>query len=149
MSQTAFRLANYIIEKEEFGDIVKAGWTKSCDGHDMFKLVNKLKAKIDKEDWLKMKKICDVKGLRVLDNDVPHEKDQVGVQFITHFEKFLGATSDDAVKMDRDEASLFNKIDASEAECMSKEVTEGEIKNALFDIEDDKALQKKKSMGDN
>ncbi|GKB03254.1 RNA-directed DNA polymerase, eukaryota, reverse transcriptase zinc-binding domain protein [Tanacetum coccineum] len=128
MSQTAFRLANYIIEKEEFGDIVKAGWTKSCDGHDIVEDLKGKLSKIDKDPLNKKLREDEVKILDeytiaaqneenlVLDNDVPHEKDQVGVQFITHFEKFLGATSDDAVKMDRDEASLFNKIDASEAE---------------------------------
>ncbi|GJZ81199.1 RNA-directed DNA polymerase, eukaryota, reverse transcriptase zinc-binding domain protein [Tanacetum coccineum] len=186
MSQTAFRLANYIIEKEEFGDIVKAGWTKSCDGHDIVEDLKGKLSKIDKDplnkklredevkildeytiaaqdeenllcqrakvDWLKngdknssyfhkvlKGKLKRSKIHRVLDNDdVPHEKDQVGVQFVNHFEKFHGATSD-GVKMDRDEASLFNKIDAGEAECMSKEVTEAEIKKALFDIEDNKA----------
>ncbi|GJT46964.1 zinc knuckle CX2CX4HX4C containing protein [Tanacetum coccineum] len=32
----AFRLANYITEKEEFGNIVKDGWKKDIDGHAMF-----------------------------------------------------------------------------------------------------------------
>ncbi|GJW60939.1 RNA-directed DNA polymerase, eukaryota, reverse transcriptase zinc-binding domain protein [Tanacetum coccineum] len=147
MSQTAFRLANYIIEKEEFGDIVKAGWTKSCDGHDMFKLVNKLKKELlrgynskngPKRCYLKIdiQKAYDIVSWSFLE-EILHNYG-FPESMIKWIMKFHGATSD-GVKMDRDEASLFNKIDAGEAECMSKEVTEAEIKKALFDIEDNKA----------
>ncbi|GJU46306.1 RNA-directed DNA polymerase, eukaryota, reverse transcriptase zinc-binding domain protein [Tanacetum coccineum] len=43
-SHKAFRLANYVTEKEEFGDIVKNGWKKDIQGHAMFQLVHKLKS---------------------------------------------------------------------------------------------------------
>ncbi|GJT46963.1 RNA-directed DNA polymerase, eukaryota, reverse transcriptase zinc-binding domain protein [Tanacetum coccineum] len=67
-----------------------------------------------------------------------HEKDQVGIEFVKHFERFLGATSD-ATDMDDSDVCLFNRIDDNDADCMSRETTEAEIKRALFDIDDNKA----------
>ncbi|GJX96968.1 peptidase C48, SUMO/sentrin/Ubl1 [Tanacetum coccineum] len=67
-----------------------------------------------------------------------HEKDKVGIQFVNHFESFIG-TKSDAENMEVKDEVLFNKIDAYDAECMTKEITDDEIKRALFDIKDDKA----------
>ncbi|GJY54986.1 RNA-directed DNA polymerase, eukaryota, reverse transcriptase zinc-binding domain protein [Tanacetum coccineum] len=186
----AFRLANYITKKEEFGDIVKNRWEKSVHGYAMFQLLKgkltDIYEKIDKDPLNKMLRETKVKLLneyitaaqdeekllclkakvdwlrdgdrnssyfhKVLKGKLNrskiytdmgtdgsiYENDQVGVQFVKHFESFLGSTSI-AANMEDSDAYLFNKIDANNAEFMSKDVTKEEIKRVVFDIDDSKA----------
>nr|GFB18647.1 RNA-directed DNA polymerase, eukaryota, reverse transcriptase zinc-binding domain protein [Tanacetum cinerariifolium] len=94
----SIRLANYITENEEFSDIVETGWKKNVNGHAMYQLLNR-------------SKIHTVMGT----DGLIHEKDQVGMQFVKHFESFLGSISD-AEKMKEKDECLFNKIDDSDAE---------------------------------
>ncbi|PWA66526.1 RNA-directed DNA polymerase, eukaryota, Reverse transcriptase zinc-binding domain protein [Artemisia annua] len=65
--------------------------------------------------------------------------DQVGIQFEKHFENFLG-TKSEAIQMGDEIDSLFTKkVSEVEAMEMSRMVSEEEVKNALFDIDDNKA----------
>lgn len=68
-----------------------------------------------------------------------HTKEQVGPQFVNHFEKFLGVESS-TEGLNEDEGGIFtNLISTEEAIHMIREVSNEEIKNALFDIDDNKA----------
>ncbi|GKC03484.1 RNA-directed DNA polymerase, eukaryota, reverse transcriptase zinc-binding domain protein [Tanacetum coccineum] len=66
------------------------------------------------------------------------EGQDVAYQFVMHFQKFLGQSCD--VKDINDYSSLFyNKISDYEALSMVNDVSTKEIKDALFDISDNKA----------
>nr|GEY27102.1 RNA-directed DNA polymerase, eukaryota, reverse transcriptase zinc-binding domain protein [Tanacetum cinerariifolium] len=67
-----------------------------------------------------------------------YENEQVGIQFVKHFESFLGTTFA-AANMKESDSFLFNKINTNDDECMCKEVIEDEIKRVVFDIDDSKA----------
>lgn len=214
----SFRMANYITDKDEFGDIVKEVWKEDFQGYEMYKMVHKLKAlkphlnklnwkngnlfdkveelrgklhdvqtKIDKDplnktlrneevqiigdynsalqdeekllcqkarvDWLKegdrnsayFHKVLKGRINRsrihtVMGNDgIVYEKEQVGVQFVKHFEGFLGMQAS-TVELNTEDIGLFcNKIDDQDANGMIKDVTNEEIKDALFDIDNNKA----------
>ncbi|GJU68574.1 RNA-directed DNA polymerase, eukaryota, reverse transcriptase zinc-binding domain protein [Tanacetum coccineum] len=61
------------------------------------------------------------------------EGDNMTVQFVNHFEKFLGNKGD--VEQIENPSELFtNKISQGKAEDMVREVTNKEIKDAIFDI---------------
>ncbi|GJT51266.1 RNA-directed DNA polymerase, eukaryota, reverse transcriptase zinc-binding domain protein [Tanacetum coccineum] len=193
----AFRLANYVTEKEEFGDILKSLKTQlnklNWNNGNLFNRVEELKGKLSriqakihkdplnkelreeevkvldecitadddeekllcqkaKVDWLRDRdrnssyfhkvlkgKLNRSKIHKVMGNDGSiYENEQVGIQFVKHFESFLRTTST-AANMEESDSSLFNKIDTNDAECMCKEVTEVEIKRGVFDIDDSKA----------
>lgn len=75
--------------------------------------------------------ICNEEGARF-------EGDMVAEQFVNHFSKFLGSVDNVDPIIDAD--SLFtNKLSDTEALEMIGEVTDSEIKSALFDIGDAKA----------
>nr|GEW60201.1 RNA-directed DNA polymerase, eukaryota, reverse transcriptase zinc-binding domain protein [Tanacetum cinerariifolium] len=60
-------------------------------------------------------------------------------QFVKHFEGFLGI-SPEVAKFSEEDCLLFEKKASSEdAEIMIKDISNDEIKKALFDIEDNKA----------
>nr|GEZ79976.1 hypothetical protein [Tanacetum cinerariifolium] len=65
------------------------------------------------------------------------EGDKIPDQFIKHFEKF---SSNEGETDQIDAEGLFNKkLTAKEADFMVREVTDKEVKDAMFGIEDDKA----------
>ncbi|GJR34281.1 RNA-directed DNA polymerase, eukaryota, reverse transcriptase zinc-binding domain protein [Tanacetum coccineum] len=73
-----------------------------------------------------------------LKNRTKFEGDMVAEQFVKHFYKFLGTV--DNTTLITDAASLFkNKLKDKEAIDMICEVTDSEIKKAVFDIDDAKA----------
>ncbi|GJT82249.1 RNA-directed DNA polymerase, eukaryota, reverse transcriptase zinc-binding domain protein [Tanacetum coccineum] len=139
-------------------------WTKSLNnpnatvlkkldkGHDMFKMVKKLKALkpyLNKLNWkhgnlfdrvsdLK-KKLHDVQDKIDKDLIKRFEYNEVADQFVNHFEGFLG-TSPEVTKFSEEDNMLFEKrVSSKEADYMTREISNDEIKNALFDIEDNKA----------
>ncbi|GJY93269.1 hypothetical protein Tco_0509051 [Tanacetum coccineum] len=81
-SHKAFRLAKYVTEKEEFGDIVKDGWKKDINGHAMFQLVHKLKSlksQLNKLNWKNGKlfnRVEELKG-KLFDTQTKIGKDPV------------------------------------------------------------------------
>ncbi|GKG19395.1 hypothetical protein Tco_0376494, partial [Tanacetum coccineum] len=76
--------------------------------------------------------ICDEDGTRF-------ENCEVANQFVKHFEGFLGI-SPIASSLTNDDNGLFERqILMEEANLMTSDVTDEEIKKALFDIDDNKA----------
>ncbi|GJT29450.1 RNA-directed DNA polymerase, eukaryota, reverse transcriptase zinc-binding domain protein [Tanacetum coccineum] len=105
----------------------KVEWLKEGDRNSAY-FHKVLKGKLNRS---KIHKVMGIDGTN-------YEKDQVGIQFAKHFENFLGNTLDVADMGDEDE-QLFKKIDVQDADNMCIEVTNDEIKRALFDIDDNKA----------
>ncbi|GJZ41493.1 RNA-directed DNA polymerase, eukaryota, reverse transcriptase zinc-binding domain protein [Tanacetum coccineum] len=76
--------------------------------------------------------ICDDQGNRL-------EGNQMEEQFVKHFNQFLGANK--GVNGEKDFERVFGtKLSKKEAMNMVNEVTDNEIKHAMFDIGDNKAL---------
>ncbi|GKG08725.1 hypothetical protein Tco_0334557 [Tanacetum coccineum] len=75
--------------------------------------------------------VCNEKGERF-------ENDQVAEQFVKHFQEFLGK-KDVVTEMPKDKIVFPNKLSIEETVKMCKDVSEVEVKNAMFDIEDSKA----------
>ncbi|XP_071712605.1 uncharacterized protein [Rutidosis leptorrhynchoides] len=72
------------------------------------------------------------------ENDTRFYGDEVADQFVTHFQNFLGKT--DSVKPIDELGNIFSvTLEANEANAMIIEVSNAEIKNAIFDIDGDKA----------
>ncbi|GKC40801.1 hypothetical protein Tco_1053185 [Tanacetum coccineum] len=214
----SFRMANYITDKMEFKDLVKEKWNIEVQGHDMFKMVKKLKvlkpylnklnwkhgnlfdrisdlkkklhdvqAKIDKDPfnkslrqegiqvlsdykeaasdeekllrqkakvtWLKEGDTNSAYFHKVLKSRINRsiimsifdepgkrfEYNEVADQFVNHFEGFLG-TSHKVTKFSKEDNMLFEKrVSSEEADYMTRDISNDEIKKALFDIEDYKA----------
>ncbi|GKD95947.1 RNA-directed DNA polymerase, eukaryota, reverse transcriptase zinc-binding domain protein [Tanacetum coccineum] len=109
----AFIFANFIAEKDEFIHTVAAGWEIDVQGHRMYKLVKKMKA-------LKLEE-------KLMDG-----------QFVNHFRNFLGANKV-TNEVPNFEGVFGTKLNHEDAMEMIKGVTDSEIKNALFDIVDNKA----------
>ncbi|GKC75895.1 hypothetical protein Tco_1126669, partial [Tanacetum coccineum] len=59
----SFRLANYVTEKVEFGDSVRANWEKNFNGHAMYQLLFETQARIDKDPFNKKFREDEVKVL--------------------------------------------------------------------------------------
>nr|GEX28334.1 pentatricopeptide repeat-containing protein At1g63330-like [Tanacetum cinerariifolium] len=107
----AFRFSNFINRKEEFLLTVKKEWEVNIQGTHI------------------VKSICDDQGNR-------NEGEQVAEQFVKHFECFLGI-SRHVIPLNND--IFINTLFVEEAEVMVREVNDKEIKEALFDIDGDKA----------
>ncbi|GKA35160.1 RNA-directed DNA polymerase, eukaryota, reverse transcriptase zinc-binding domain protein [Tanacetum coccineum] len=73
------------------------------------------------------------------EDDKRYDNCDVADQFVKHFEGFLGI-SPEVTKLIEDDNVLFEKrISINEANLMIREITDVEIKKALFDIDDNKA----------
>ncbi|GJX35260.1 ARID DNA-binding domain-containing protein [Tanacetum coccineum] len=79
----------------------------------------------------RIESICNDNGVRYFGDDVPG-------QFVKHFQNFLG-TKRKVQPMDENDKVFFKKLNVVEASNMIKEITNEEIKKALFDIDNDKA----------
>ena len=73
------------------------------------------------------------------EDDVRYDYKDVAEQFLKHFESFLGVKPNNNNMEDNDICLFINKVSEEEAANMIREITEEEIKKALFDIDDDKA----------
>ncbi|GJY86836.1 RNA-directed DNA polymerase, eukaryota, reverse transcriptase zinc-binding domain protein [Tanacetum coccineum] len=73
------------------------------------------------------------------ENGNSYGKDEVPLQFVKHFQQFLGNHSN-VSDLVYSEDLFSNVLSNDEAEEMIKEVSDKEIKDALFDIGDNKAL---------
>ncbi|GJT20143.1 RNA-directed DNA polymerase, eukaryota, reverse transcriptase zinc-binding domain protein [Tanacetum coccineum] len=154
----AFGFSNFVANKDKFIDIVKDGWRDDVPGCHMFRLVRKLKnlkkplrklswnqgnvhdrVNILKDELKKCQKAVDKNPF---DKDVKIKAAQVlgdymeAKQFVLHFKNFLGESK--AVRSTED--NIFtNKISAEDADMMIREVSSKEIKDAIFDIDSNKA----------
>ncbi|GKB06930.1 hypothetical protein Tco_0835163 [Tanacetum coccineum] len=142
----AFIFANFIAEKDEFIPIVATGWEIDIQGHRMYKLVKKMKALKYNLNALSWKNGNLSKNVEKCKNDLKIaqtnldklEEKLMDGQFVNHFRNFLGANkvTDEVPNFEGVFGTKLNHEDAME---MIKEVTDFEIKNALFDIGDNKA----------
>ncbi|XP_071689058.1 uncharacterized protein [Rutidosis leptorrhynchoides] len=145
----SFRFMDYIAYKDEFLDIVKDEWSKEVNGYAMFSVVRKLKnlkkgLKMlnwsygnlhSKVDILKSK----LKGVQQEVDDYPYDNGiRVAAQCVKHFKEFLGKAT--TVTPLNELGDIFtNKIPEDTARRMVMEVTNSEIKAAIFDIDINKA----------
>ncbi|GJY32854.1 RNA-directed DNA polymerase, eukaryota, reverse transcriptase zinc-binding domain protein [Tanacetum coccineum] len=79
----------------------------------------------------RIERICDENDKRFYGEDVPE-------QFLKHFQQFLGTESKVHPMEDKDQM-FFKKLNEAEASEMIQDVTNDEIKIAMFDIDNDKA----------
>nr|GFA60763.1 hypothetical protein [Tanacetum cinerariifolium] len=112
---------NFLFQK------AKVDWiSKESRNNQYFHKVLKSKRQANK-----IVSICDDQGNR-LEGKLMEE------QFVNHFHKFLKASKD--VNDQRDFEGVFDtKLNNDEAKVMAREVTDTEIKKAMFNFEDNKA----------
>nr|GEV48177.1 hypothetical protein [Tanacetum cinerariifolium] len=159
----AFRFSNFVTDKREFIPIVKKAWEAEVDGHMIVtkfrECLKEVQAEVDKHphnedikaksckipseyyDAMKdennimhkgsIMSVCNEKGERF-------ENDKVAEQFVIHFQKFIGK-KDVVTEMPIERIVLPNKLNREEVNKMCRGVSEVEVKNAMFDIEDSKA----------
>ncbi|GJT58325.1 RNA-directed DNA polymerase, eukaryota, reverse transcriptase zinc-binding domain protein [Tanacetum coccineum] len=152
----AFRFSNFVADKPNFINIIQDKWNIDIEGHSMFKLVKKLKAMkshLKNLSW-KFGNIFEnnskffhtvLKGrayksrIEIVQNENgdSFEGDQVANKFVTHFQNFLG--KDDPVQNMNMESLNPKTVCDEDAKEMIKGVSDVEIKEALFDICDNKA----------
>nr|GEU50184.1 hypothetical protein [Tanacetum cinerariifolium] len=157
-----FRFSNFVTQKKEFQKIVEKEWEKGnvhervekCRG-ELKKMqmdeVNLLYQKA-KVEWLqegdyntayfhKILKGRKHKGRIVEVSDESgqrFENEEVAEPFLKHFKKNLG-TKDFVKPIDEYSGIFVTKLTQGEVESMIKEVTDKEIREAIFDIDNDKA----------
>ncbi|GJW25392.1 RNA-directed DNA polymerase, eukaryota, reverse transcriptase zinc-binding domain protein [Tanacetum coccineum] len=141
MNRRSFRFVNYIADKEEFADYVTSLKEKLINAQaemekDPFNTEMKAKAAsflneslIASNDELKF--ICNEKGVRF-------DGDNVATAFVEHFKSFLGSKHD-VQPLDSVEINFDKVLSKEEAEDMIGLVTDEEIKEAVFDIDSNKA----------
>ncbi|GJR80695.1 RNA-directed DNA polymerase, eukaryota, reverse transcriptase zinc-binding domain protein [Tanacetum coccineum] len=110
----SFRFSNFITDKKEFLPTVRSVWNKEIAGYNMYKVVHKLK-------MLKKK----LKQLSWRNGNV--------------FEKAESLRNEAVQSLNGRNAMFLNKLNNDEALKMIRQVSDAEIKNAMFDIEDSKA----------
>ncbi|GKE49229.1 hypothetical protein Tco_1480487 [Tanacetum coccineum] len=120
---------NEAIKDEEnlLAQKVRVEWLDAGDKNNLF-FHNLIKGRRSKN---RVEIICD-------ENGNSYEKEEVPLQFVNHFQQFLGNLSSvvDLVLSDDLFSTVLTNADAEE---MIKEVSEKEIKEAMFDIGDNKA----------
>ncbi|GJZ51255.1 RNA-directed DNA polymerase, eukaryota, reverse transcriptase zinc-binding domain protein [Tanacetum coccineum] len=105
----------------------KEDWLKGGDKNtDFFHKI--IKGKIHKR---RVMSICDENGIR-------YENEKVAEQFEKHFKKFLG-TKDEVCAFPSGCIMFNNKPNSDEAMRMVRPVTDEEIRDEMFDIDDSKA----------
>ncbi|GJW89182.1 RNA-directed DNA polymerase, eukaryota, reverse transcriptase zinc-binding domain protein [Tanacetum coccineum] len=115
----AFRFANYIVDKPDFLSTVAQEWKLSMEGFQIFKVVKTLKGSKRHMNSLNWR------------NGNLFEKSY-------HFQRFLGVESN-TKSMDGMSDMFTIKLSREEANAMICPVFDMEIKQAMFDIDDDKA----------
>nr|GEY62139.1 hypothetical protein [Tanacetum cinerariifolium] len=116
----------------DFNQKAKVNWMKNGDKNTAF-LHSILK---DKKNKNRVESICDESRKRF-------NGDEVVEKFVKHFEDFLG-TKKPVIPM---KSKIFtNTLSMEETKNMVREVSEDEIKDAVFEIDGDKAPENKKSL---
>ncbi|GJS23318.1 RNA-directed DNA polymerase, eukaryota, reverse transcriptase zinc-binding domain protein [Tanacetum coccineum] len=106
----------------------KIAWLKEGDKNSAY-FHKVLKGRLNRS---RIMSICAEDGKRYDNFDVAY-------QFVKYFQGFLGI-SHDVTKLEDIEGTIFdNKVSIEEANQMTKDVIDEEIKKALFDIDDNKA----------
>ncbi|GJX79146.1 RNA-directed DNA polymerase, eukaryota, reverse transcriptase zinc-binding domain protein [Tanacetum coccineum] len=155
----AFKFANFVADKESFIPIVKKGWKTKVDGFQMFQLVKKMRSSnihLRKLSW--HNEVAILKEYMTIMEDeekLLFQKSKVkwlslGDRNNSFFHKTLkGRYQRNRIKRVQDVngrsfegqevAEQFNKISNAEALSLEEDVSSKEIKDALFDIGDNKA----------
>ncbi|GJY16874.1 RNA-directed DNA polymerase, eukaryota, reverse transcriptase zinc-binding domain protein [Tanacetum coccineum] len=142
------------VKKDPYDKLIKAKAISVLDEYnDAVKDEEKLLAQKAKVDWLnegdkntsffhkvikgrrsrnRVATICDENGSYYEGDDVPK-------QFVKHFQLFLGQSSS-TTEIVMSEDLFCNVLSHKEADWMVREVTNNEIKEAMFDIGDNRAL---------
>nr|GEY30792.1 hypothetical protein [Tanacetum cinerariifolium] len=132
----SFRFLNFIMEKGKFIPVVKEGWEKEIEGKVGLDSKRDRNTKFfhkiikSRENLNKITSVCNKKGEKF-------EGNEVAEQFVNHVKKFLKVDKDCE---DLDDLELFHHKISNDAKNMIKEVIEDEIKEAMFDIGENKAL---------
>ena len=105
----------------------KVQWLKDGDQNTSY-FHNVLKSRVNKS---RIQLVCDDQGNKFYGDDVPG-------CFVNHFERFLGA-EDDVIPLDDCDDLFIKKLDPDVAVSMIRPISDIEIKDAMFSIDDDKA----------
>nr|GEY11591.1 hypothetical protein [Tanacetum cinerariifolium] len=172
-----FKFFNFLAFKTRFIEVMESHWNTQIDGHNMFKVVSKMKllkkplrkllhdqafneAKLDEERFLKQKakvdwleagdtnsayfhKTIKCRNQRsrtdsILNtNNVEVSGSLVPDVFVSHYEQFLGSSTDCNIL--NEEGLFSNNVPTDIASNMVRDVTNDEIKAAMFVICDDRA----------
>nr|GEU91407.1 hypothetical protein [Tanacetum cinerariifolium] len=160
----SFRFANYTadkpefiseaqVEKDPYNKLIKSKAISVLDEYnEAVKDEEKLLAQKARVDWLnkgdknssffhkvikgrrsknRVATICD-------ENGIYYEGDDVPIQFVKHFQQFLGQPSSTII-ITMSEDLFCNVLNLEEAIWMVREVNNNEIKDAMFDIRDNRA----------
>ncbi|GKD43845.1 RNA-directed DNA polymerase, eukaryota, reverse transcriptase zinc-binding domain protein [Tanacetum coccineum] len=153
----SFKFVNFVAEKSDFLPIVERIWKENVNGFHMFQLVKKLKLlkrHLKRLQWKNgdvfERVVCLRNKLKAAQLDVsqfPHdsEKNKIAArgfkiteEFVNHFDKFLGQSSPVA-QLDTLGNIFTTSLTKSEAEAMVSDISDLEIKTAMFGIGDCKA----------
>ncbi|GJU33568.1 RNA-directed DNA polymerase, eukaryota, reverse transcriptase zinc-binding domain protein [Tanacetum coccineum] len=139
----SFRMTNYITDKVGFKDLVKENWNMEVVITLKKQKLYDVQAKIDKDPF---NKILRQEGVQVLSDYKEAISDEEKLlrrrAKITWLKEggFLGISPEVAKFSEVDSLLFKKKVSSEDAELMIKEISNDEIKKALFDIEDNKAL---------
>nr|GEV65898.1 hypothetical protein [Tanacetum cinerariifolium] len=161
MKKRSFIFVNYIADKEEFVDCVGQVWETEIIGCHMYKVVQKLKRlkkPLNRLNWkngnlsekvtnlkekltnaqAKMKKDQFNIEKKAKAASVRFDRDNVATTFVEHLKSFL-RSKHDVQPLDSVEIKFDEVLSKKEAKDMIGLVTDGEIKEAVFDIDSKKA----------
>ncbi|GJX06167.1 RNA-directed DNA polymerase, eukaryota, reverse transcriptase zinc-binding domain protein [Tanacetum coccineum] len=151
----SFRFVNFLADKENFIPNVKNNWF--IDVKVLRAELKKVQQSLDKySDSVQLREeeyiYCNAYKDAVLDEEKllkqktkidwlkpkhSFEGDDVPLQFVNHFQKFFG-TEDEVFPIDDIDSLFDKKLDPGIAANMIRPVLDNEIKEAMFDIKDDK-----------
>ncbi|GKC58902.1 RNA-directed DNA polymerase, eukaryota, reverse transcriptase zinc-binding domain protein [Tanacetum coccineum] len=147
----SFRFANYIADKPDFIVEVDKGWKIQVQGHKMYclvKILKSLKPILNKLNWKNKDLTARVEALREKsrnrvdticdENEVKSIQEEVPIQFVKHFQQFLG-TSYEASVLSAGDDFFSNTLTQEEDDFMVRKISDNEVKEAMFDIGDNRA----------
>nr|GEW11949.1 hypothetical protein [Tanacetum cinerariifolium] len=138
-----FRFINYIADKPEFIPIVKEEWKLNVKGFQMYRLVQKmkkLKKHMKRLNWKNGNLFTKALLLKetLKETQAMIDKDPFNSKIREEVANFLGVERL-VQPMDEDDLMFIKKLDVVEASKMIKDITDKEIQEAMFDIDNDKA----------
>ncbi|GKC09099.1 hypothetical protein Tco_1000709, partial [Tanacetum coccineum] len=161
-SKPETRFSNFIADKNEFTNVVKRDWKCDCKGYNMYKLVKKIKnmkVPLNKLAWKNGNLFQNVKKLedelkkaqvdvKANPNNIEIKKKMSRIlhhynEAITDEEKLLAqkarSNNGETDQIDSSDGLFSNKLSKNEAEFMVRDISDVEVKEAIFGIGDDKA----------
>nr|GFB55136.1 RNA-directed DNA polymerase, eukaryota, reverse transcriptase zinc-binding domain protein [Tanacetum cinerariifolium] len=118
----ALTVENNLLKQKANIELLREGDTNTSFFHKVVK---------GRKHLSRIKSICDEDGRRFFGDEIPE-------QFVKHFQQFLGMERK-TQSMEGNREMFINKLSEEEAIEMIHQVIELEIKQALFDIDNDKA----------